>query len=309
MWNSEGKEPEIINVSAYEQNRLNLLGKVDRHFADKLKFPLFHYTRAVSLCSILSNKELWFTKWNSLNDPTELKIIHDIIARHLQGYDKESEFYRMIDTYNSVERYSKRADVTKWYNEHNVFISSFSTKGDALDMWSCYTGASQDDGYAIAISDLVGLRSVDYYIQWIPVIYDKKEQEDLIECLIRDLYDVYIDPELSREDEYDRNLIMSYLFDDVARCVGAAFKHSAYEDEAEVRAVLHLINKNCIKHRASGGIIVPYVPVKIDASKIESVRISPALRYRDAISGLKSLRYDLNLSFKIEQSEIPYRNY
>lgn len=84
MWNSEEKEPEIINVSAYEQNRLNLLGKVDRHFVDKLKFPLSHYTRAVSLCSILSNKELWLTKWNSLNDRTELKIIHDIIARHLE---------------------------------------------------------------------------------------------------------------------------------------------------------------------------------------------------------------------------------
>lgn len=308
MWDSEEQEPEISNVSAYEQSRLSLLGKVDSHFADKLRFPLYHYTRAASLCSILSNKELWFTKWNSLNDPTEFKLIHDIIDRHLQMYDKESEFYRMINTYNSVDRYSKRADVTKWYNEYNVFILSFSTKGDSLNMWSCYTKSSQDDGYAIAFSESAELRNDDYYIQWIPVIYEEEEQEKLIANLIRDLYDVYNDPELSIDGEHDRDLIISYLFDDIIRCVGCAIKHPAYKEEAEVRAILHLINKECIKHRTSGGLIVPYVSVKIDTSKIESVRISPALRYRDAISGLKSLRYDLNMHFKIEQSDIPYRN-
>ncbi len=305
---AEERELEIENKAAYEKFSKLLLEALEARFDKKVSFSLFHYTTAVALCSIMKNEELWFSKWNSMNDPTELQRLHEIFDIYIEEYKTHTDFYNMLKDYNSFENYVKRSDEVKWYKEYDAYVFSFTRRKNQLNMWLRYANARQDDGYSIEFNDVFDYNNTDYSINLIPVVYDRVKQETIVKELLQDLYCAYNDSTLLEKGRWDRDLIMAYLFDDAVKRICGSFKDSAYEDEDEVRAILHLSNKKLIKHRTASGRIVPYVPVKFNTSKIKSVTISPTLRYRFALPGLRALKNSLGLDFDIVQSEILFRN-
>lgn len=191
--------------------------------------------------------------------------------------------------------------------EYNTFVLSFTRKNDALCMWTRYANSQQNDGYSIAFDDVFAYSCKDYSIELVPVVYNANKQQEIVKEILRYLYMAFNDNDLSKYEKYDRKSIIDDLFGLVVQRICGSFKHEAYKDEGEVRAILHLNNEKLIQHRTSGGIIIPYVPVKIDTNKIKNVTISPAVRYNVALPGIRSLKNDLGLKFEITQSEIPFR--
>lgn len=94
-------------LEAKEKYSKMLLNQIEEYFAKVNALPLCHYTGASALCSILRNHELWFTKWHSLNDPSEFQILHELINNHLKDYKNDGEFYHLLEDINAIERYKK----------------------------------------------------------------------------------------------------------------------------------------------------------------------------------------------------------
>ena len=306
---SDERTYEIVNTEACHRYLKLISDKINAIYNKKVYFPIYHYTGASALCSILTNKELWFTKWHSLNDPTEFCIMHNIIKEAIKLYEMEDEnFYNMLSLCNNFDIYNKDAKVVKWYTEYNAFVLYLTKRKDALHMWSRYTNVLGQDGYAIAFDNISDISGEDCEMYWLPVIYEKKEQEAIVKKFIHELYMAYNDSELMKYGKYDRDAIVMNLYGEVIKQFCGAFKHEAYQDEDEVRVVLYTHKKELIKHRISNGIVVPYVPIKIDTEKVESVRLSPALNAKIAVPGIRSLKSDLGLRFNIELSAVPFRS-
>ena len=144
-------------------------------------------------------------------------------------------------------------------------------------------------------------------IKLTPVTYNIDEQENIVREALKILLSVYNTHDIS-DDEKIRIIIE--LFDSFVLEMGCRFKHEKYKSEQEVRAILDLHETDLVyvRHRASNGIVIPYVPLKICPYSIEEIRISPTLQGRPAMSGLKSLKTIKKLTFDITQSEIPFRN-
>lgn len=304
----DDSDPKIWNEDAYNRYS-NIITEQIQNFFTTPDFPIYHYTSASSLCSILTQQKLWFTKWNSLNDPTEFKLIHDIIQDELNQYKDDKKFFRMIQDYNSFDIFLKN-NGENWNTEHNIFIMSGTRKRDALNMWTCYTKSAQTDGYAIKFDcEPYTNPENNTTIYLTEVIYDREEQNRIIRHFLEELHKAYIDDNLAQHGVDDRDLIMAYLFDLVILNIGCRFKDSAYREEQEIRAIFHIPegNEEKIQYRTSNGIIIPYVPIGLNTNAVREICISPSLKNKAAIPGIRSIKNALNYNFKIVQSEIPFR--
>lgn len=312
--------PEIENKTAYEKYSCQLSGVLKPIMSKSASFPLYHYTSGNALRSILENSQLWLSKWNCMNDPSEFLLVHDIIKEELKAYrEKDRAFYDLISDYNQIEKAIKCSEEMYSSND-DIFILSFTRKCDSLNMWTCYSKAGHPDGYSITFNNAPNLSVSDSdetrtkidlktALSFTPVTYDKQEQTSLVKSFIKLLNNAFNDAEVSKEGEEDRRLILDNLFWSFTHQVGCRFKHEKYAQEEEVRAILCLSDaeKQLIKHRALNGIIVPYVPLKFDLQSIAEICIGPTLRNKGAFSGIQSLKRTLGLSYEIFRSEIPFR--
>lgn len=312
------QELKVWNTETYERYS-NLLKETLNPILSKTEsFPLYHYTTANALCSILQKGELWLTKWNCLNDPSEFQIIHEIIEKELKTYRlKNSVFYDLISDFNQIDQALKRSEEISSSTE-NIFILSFTRNHDALNMWTCYSKGGYSDGYSITFNKEPDLSLINHEksninlntaLAFTPVTYNSQEQKSLVKSFIELLYDAFEDPETAKGGKNDRDLIIFELFWSFTHQVGCRFKHEKYAQEEEVRAILCLpeSEKHLIQHRALNGIIVPYISLNFDLQSIAAVCIGPTLRNKGAFSGIQSLKHSLGLSYGIFQSKIPFR--
>lgn len=305
------EEYTISNEDALKRYQENLDIILAPLLSKRGDYPLYHYTGGSALCSILKEQQLWLTKWNCLNDPTEFQLIHDIVENELKEYrNKDEKFFLLIQDYNSIERAFKN-DTSKWAKDYNFFILSFTRKEDSLNMWSYYGKGAVADGYSILFKSkpyrtvTVKDEQLSCTVSLTPVTYSASEQRDYIQKALALMHEVYIN-----EEEYDRELIIDELFCRLVHSAGCRFKHEKYEEEQEVRAIveLHAGQEKYISHRVSNGVIVPYIALKMCPHSISEICISPTLQKNAAMPGLVSIRKKLGLPFELKQSVIPYRN-
>jgi hypothetical protein len=299
----------IINTDALESHKKRISGIINS-LITKNSSPLYHYTSAAGIISILKSSELWFTKWNCLNDASEYKIVHSLIENCLSEFADDNDFVDLIRNYNSFELSTKNNGEI-WNTEHNIFIASFSSAQDRLNMWNYYTKSAESDGYSIQFDNIAFQANKEHYsITVSSVIYDEIQQKELVKSLLHELYDSYQNKDLSQKGVDDRDMIMAHLYDLVVSNIGYLLKHAAFKDEEEVRALLYLEkdSENIIQYRASNGTIIPYIAVNFDKNSISEIMLSPSLANKNAIMGLRDFKNNQKCDFRISQSNIPFRN-
>lgn len=300
----------ISNSIALEKHKEKIFNRIRDSLNERDTSNLFHYTSAAGLLSILKSSELWFTKWNCLNDASEYKIVHALIENCLSEFADDNDFVDLIRDYNSFELSTKN-NGERWNIEHNVFIASFSYAKDRLNMWNYYTKSAESDGYSIQFDNIAfQTNKENYSITVNSVIYDENQQIELVRSLLHELYDSYKNEDLSQGGVDERDMIISHLYDLVVSNIGCLLKHKAFKGEDEVRAILHLKNgsENKIQYRTSNGIIVPYIVAGFNRSCISEIMISPSLTNKNAIMGLRDFKNNQKCDFRISQSNIPFRN-
>lgn len=285
------------------------LAEIVNGFIQNIDPPIiYHYTSTAGLQGILTNKKLWFTRWDSLNDTSENLIVHDCIEEALNKYAHEPQFVAYVREINNVHRECKK----EGYIDRNLFLASFSSNADSLALWNCYCKEARCDGYCIGFDNPNLFR--DYPVILAKVLYDKEEQMHVVNQVLKRLFQIYDSFIKNRDTSPDTYKIIGESFDFVFEDIGIFFKHSAFKGEEEVRASIRKHDeveklKSIVPQiRESDALLIPYIEIPFDKAHVKSVTISPTLADRPIHPDLLALKTKLDMEFDIFKSKIPYRH-
>lgn len=286
---------------------------VDGIFQSKDIHEIYHYTSAAGLQGILKRKIIWLTRWDCLNDFTEYRYIHEIIDRCLNNFRSDAEFCALVSDLNEHERSCKqKAHFIE--SRYALYVASFSSNKDALNLWTYYTKSSHNDGYCLGLDYKSIFTDSGYDVTVADIIYDQEEQDRHITNILTQFHDFFISLGKNNDTKLDRKRLMMTYFREVFWDIGLYFKHPAFSIEEEVRAVIRLHNnsnkheKLGVKVRQSNGLFIPYVEMPVKKTDIKRIGISPTLKDSPAKGGVSSLVKECDLSCDIYESDIPLRN-
>lgn len=307
---TEIDERALAEVNKFRKQLFNMVNHLHEHLEMD---EIYHYTSAEGLQGIMQTGELWFTRWDYLNDSSEFKYIHEIIENNAKIYKQDKDFVRLID---SINKQIVGLKESRYWNDErtDIYFASFSEHSDALNMWSRYTKSSSTLGYSLGFESkgLFTNRKLDLAAS--RIIYDIDEQNEITQKMLELLYRMYQNIQSSDILKRDESYIMGTSIDDVLSEIGYIFKHPAYSDEKEIRLALRhhpyddqyeKLNKHT---RISNGYFIPYIPLNFEKQLLTSVTISPALNPDIAMRGVATARNLYGYSFSINSSSIPYRN-
>lgn len=316
---------------------------MDSNSKNNVPNTVYHYTSPSGLLGIVDNEEnsknakLWFTRWDSLNDKNERYDIQEVLKEYkeLKGDSIPKEFQdaiqKLIDT--DVDEWELPPILWHHYdmnhlkcmnfsdpNPDNIYICSFSTDGDSLPMWKCYSKSSHYEGYALGIDVAKWEERVKELngcaLDIRRVIYDEKDKIKKIDEIVseceKDLKNESIQKILSTilGTEYiERNLSLR-----IAR-LQLVFKDKHFSYENEVRVILRIpkdkdiSNELPTKYRQGYGYTIPYVEIPVPKEAITSVRVGPLFDKELAKKNVnvKEMLESRGCSCKVHTSEVPIR--
>lgn len=296
---------------------------------------IYHYTSGAAFSNILSKHRLWLTKYDYLNDRSEIDYACNLLLERLhlsQVKDKD----RIEEVF-----INGRSEI---YN--NIFVLSFSYNDDSLLMWTYY--GKNADGYNIEISKdfMEDLRNTEVpsedIEEWIKssnktsveilidkgleqnirpsyspkvrgqnILYKREEQIVVFDSILS---------EISNHEHYESSFVVdipNYFYINYIQLLKDMipfFKHHKYSDEQEYRVYLQIeeIKSNpmdIIKYRNYNGVLVPYIELQIKNRRyFKSVCLSPMNSSETAKQGLESIANNHRPVLGIRESDIPARN-
>ncbi|MFT4918279.1 MAG: hypothetical protein ACI8RU_000892 [Zhongshania aliphaticivorans] len=248
----------------------------------RLELPYFHYTSIEGIKGIIESREMWASHVNFLNDQKEWIYFDEILTAAVNELDLPFHLDGAI--------FESREDLRKallGYPSSRInsfdFVLSFSSVGDCKSQWQEY--CPKFAGYALEFSEspilAYGERAhrlfetddddlVDDETKLTRCIYDRQQQVEMVKAIIKENH--------KRKRHYV-GLVAGLLSG--LRC---QFKHPGFSEESECRwygradGDMHL--------RAKNGIMVPYVKVPIDITKLSAIWVGPSPVQDRAVQGL-----------------------
>ena len=256
---------------------------------------MYHYTSPAGFDGILNGDSqhlvLWASRYDCLNDTSEgtiAKLLYNEVCDNLKR-----EGLMDPDAYEFFSHIQPSTTTIVCWNAgdyHNLtiapcqrYIACFSRNNDSLAMWNYYTKGNRYEGYNIGmLAPDVADRLCSLFdrfavkTQIYPVIYDEKEQVDLITAFLRNIC-MFYDKENGKRL---RDIISHQLYD-----WGLIFKKHHFSHEEEVRIIVDVALHNDrvpsspfeIKYRSACGYLVPYIELKLDKSVLLFASIGPLL--------------------------------
>jgi hypothetical protein len=287
-----------------------------------IRTPLYHYTDANGLKSIIENDEIWFTDYRYLNDPSELRhgisLAHETInATLVKAKAANADFLckMMIDLFTPEN-----------FSGHLQFlIACFSRDRDELGQWRAY--ADNGRGFAIGLSktmfannDPVNTANPLMNVTVGPVRYRDSDTKRRHALAINEAVSgfekatryarkhlVQKDIFLGFSDRLAREVLASPLIWNCLTC-----KHPAYSRENEVRLIIlgsQKIFDGKVPVRIRKGEVIPYFNRPMGLHKpgsIVEVVIGPAAPI-GAEDGVRTLLDKHKIKARISRSKIPYK--
>jgi len=268
-------------------------------------FILYHYCDENILNSILSNREIWLSDINYMNDSSEFKWARDLFVKILKK-NKESftQDFRVaiINLVFGVD------------NNLLPLIGCFSMNGDLLSQWRAYA----NDGYGFSIGFSSNTIYEGFGVNIYPVTYDKEEQSKIIFDGLKNLFKIW------KKDPQEFFLLGVGFSTDLNY-----LKNPYFKEEAEVRIVRLIVkDEHSKKFIDVGGNseINKIIPLNIlerekNGNKIKFVKLPITVPnyqiIKEIIIGPKStvevdeiskmLQMNGFENVKITKSNIPYR--
>ena len=304
--------------------------------------PQYHYTDINGFMGIMQNQELWATNTRFLNDINEciegLLLAQSITREYSEACTtKQKRFLEVF--YKVVQERIDRG------SNQNIYSISFCEDGDLLSQWRGY---GKKGGVAIGFDltpfeikyedkkifrrfsfmdrhyyESVSLekRKKDDFVstdgesrvELRKVIYDKKEQEEILEDLIDIGMEVIEQDKFVGNEEKIVNDIL-YSFDYLL----PIFKNKGFREEREIRYIWRDDSTRKIYFRERNGILIPYIKCmirdcnckKIEKFPVKDIIVGPQEKQKEVIDGIKYFlecnEYEYLID-KVRASEIPFR--
>lgn len=307
MVNNKAKPQWKVEIDAIHQKHLN---KIQADGADGLAF---HYTSPSGLMGIITNKSVWFSDCDYLNDASESEYFFDL----------SSTIFRSSSSSKVVENFTFRSYVMAMFHSNNLnkgresfsreserrYVFSLSVNDDALPLWNNYTKTADATGYNIGfnikeLADSISLSSNQTLLIG-RVIYIKELQEELLNELLDDYIELY----QKYKNSYQRKYLYKAVEDNILT-YSVFMKDAAFkcEDEFRIAVFEKGDTSSDIVFREKNGAFVPYISKNIDLNSISSIMISPTTRADFVKSSVTSMSKHYGIEeIEIKNSKIPLR--
>ena len=203
---------------------------------------LYHYSNQFVLGEIIKTKQIWLSNAFDMNDPQEITFGTEIILNLLkQKMGDDSVIFKMIENCRSR---NEKAFATGHPN--NVFIFSFSEKGDDLKQWIHYGNNGKGVSIEFVFSKIQEALIYDEIgsEQWLlPVYYFnqyKKPSDTRAQHFCDMLLNIFRGIEkgiVEAKCQSDQN-VMQMSYDNV-RFFSSFIKQDLFQDEKEWRLVIN----------------------------------------------------------------------
>lgn len=248
---------------------------------------IYHHTTTDGLIGIVSNASIWATDIEFLNDYAEFKAGLEELTRACMECSN-SAAPELHGAYTAIEELI-RDNLTR----RRLYVSSFTKTRDDLRQWMSY--GRPNASYCVAFDKTIlsencgdsASENNDAVYKFTDVDYSKTALTALL------------NPETIREnimkmrtEKGSPGILFMPLINDLmfATC---SIKNNEFRDEKETRLIYSTRAADDIdratKFRSSGGMIVPYVPVKIPTRAIKEVIIGPSVDNALSRQGVKQL--------------------
>jgi hypothetical protein len=255
---------------------------------------LFHYTGLRGLRGIAESKKIWATNARYLNDKSELDYLAPIAERIIDA--RKSSKPSEADDLRQL-----KSNLTFWRTTHSrpgpIFVCSLSEIGNQLSQWRGYC----PNGGGVSIEfDSVELHTsmLPRGVMTVKLLYDPPTQEAVVDGLLSHLLYGNLSP---IREGVPRIESAKEVFREMLSFVAPAFKHPAFEEEAEWRLIYSgqysglfslmseshpddapiSFQKFVTEYREIPKILAPYVALPLtegDARlNIESITIGPSM--------------------------------
>lgn len=231
---------------------------------------LWHYTDGVGLQGILTRDELWATDTRFLNDSTEINYGLEMAEEAVEAATSSGLWKQPTTHFLRRVMATDGANLTGFLRARSeVYVACFCEEGDLLSQWRAYAGRDSAGGYALKFqhrSPMTGW--IDHLgrgtLRLQRVMYDRGDQlaafNDLIAALAP-IYDLH-------HSEQRMNALTQTLVDGILE-LATLCKHPSFQEEREWRVVYERSsdsNPLPLQHRASHGLLVPYVSLALPAA-------------------------------------------
>lgn len=279
------------------------------------KGNIYHYTSSIGLKGILESKKIWFTDMFFLNDRSECFYTFELFSECLNKLKGSinKEIFDYLSAYNKKECLND-------FNNQRLYVASFSTSNDNLNLWNYYTKSKDSAGYNLEFNLDVIRTAFGYYSKskntgfiCSQVIYKKSQQIDYLNSIILDYNDKFLE---NKKKDFTGKLkyIDHYEIFELIRFFSLFFKQNTFASEKEYRIVLMFNNcdstNSLEKYREFNSIFIPYIDVPVGKNEflINSIMISPTqnqdLTESSIVRMTKGLSYN---NIDIKKSKIPLR--
>lgn len=278
---------------------------------------LAHYTNLKGLVGIVESGGFWLSDFRFLNDTEEYfngcRMAEEVISR-IASRPWHKDFSSILH---------KATNHLSEYPSKTYFVCSFSNLLDSLEQWRGY--ANSNDAVAVVFQNKP--RSQISHFTLMPILAPQKViYDDSVKCkrLLRVIakFSMEFRKDLVHEHPVDEDNWAQQLASTLS-LEFMIFKNSAFAAEQEIRLVVsesHLNHFNSIKHRVSGGRIIPYICssdlynescVEHHGSKqlpIVEIRVGPTANQAVTIDSVKVFLANNGYSnVQITPSAVPYR--
>jgi hypothetical protein len=260
---------------------------------DTDKIMLFHYTSQAGLLGILKEKEIWATNIHFLNDYKEFRHAFDILCEIITQELASNPVLRdkLIEHFNNLINLSPNI---------NVFVASFSERGDSLSQWRGY--CSDGAGYSIGFDKSILQRmATEMGLTLVECIYDPEKQREEMK--------IYLDWVLLSSSTTPSD-INTLNFDNAVSslakmllAIAPRFKDKSFSEEREWRLFSGMIDNadERIEFRQGKSTLVPYVKFSLKSTELNNIPISKIFVGPTPDKGSEAAGRSCNYAFLLER--------
>lgn len=237
---------------------------------------LIHYTNLQSLYKIITNRTLHLTKFNYLNDRTELiaglELICDIARNEILPNadlvvgDRKTVLEQVID---ELEIQHFNAPLPDTF----AFLVSFSGAPDLLSQWRAY------GNYAIEFdNEHFDGNGSDFNMK--SCLYEDEKKKDRARKILKSKVSQIRKESRNLEsdvEELRKDILMEAL----------AFKHESFKEESETRYI-QLREKKNVFYKPKNNILIPYLEFPFSLAAIRKIHIGPIVNKELARTSMES---------------------
>ena len=269
---------------------------------------LYHYCSLETFLAVIRSREIWLTNIFCMNDSAEHYWLRSVAQDVLKRNSQANENLRLLES----RLFPKEEDT-------DLYCCSLSALRDSLGQWRAYA----DDGRGVAIglsmSFLRWITKKHHGLRLEKVVYERKEQEEIVQAIIAPLKCASLSQSSKLSDELIRDLPALVgkveLWFDAARC-----KNPCFREENEWRLIYDpfpggsWMPMSTQRHRSSRDMLIPYYALPLSAEAgtqvISEIVFGPKNAYKHNDRGVRKILsengYDCsNVVFRV--SDATYR--